>query len=297
MSLRVDLERLSERGEPRDPDEVYAAAVEASAASPQSGENLEVGVAGPVRRRRAVWVGAGVAVAAAATLLGGLAANDHPERIDAAAVPETTTTTTLVPPVPIGRLQDMNLVGSSDPDTTGWVTRSRVPTKLITVDGVREPVPVPVPVFGADGRQIAWWGWSLGWIDFDTMNNPDFDYLDEYRTSWEEGQRFRQERDGSPPTSIASPVAPAAGSDLVSVSSQQDSSLVGFVTARDLAADITDYRLAPVMDMSGNQIAWWASGVGWLTLDEVSAGGFDLRQRVVESGVGFGTLPPSANRE
>jgi hypothetical protein len=38
-----------------------------------------------------------------------------------------------------------------------------------------------VPIRDESGRQIAWWSTGLGWITFETVSRPGYDYVAEYQ--------------------------------------------------------------------------------------------------------------------
>jgi hypothetical protein len=282
MNLGAALERRAERGTPSDPDEIYAAAVADSARARPTRERGH--------GRRSTFAAAGVVAVTVGAVLGAQAIIDDGQRVNTRPGPQpTVASTTLVPPVPISVLKDMKRVTSNDVKDLGWVTENETPSTTIVVNGIEESVPLPVPVFGDDGHQIAWWGFSLGWIDLDQMTDPGFDYLEEHRTRLRLGQELAQRRGLAPNT--AGPVEPLAPDYLLPVGSRHDRSLVGFVRKADHEAKLTEYRLVPVVDLHGEQIAWWATGVGWLSFEDVAAEEFDLRQKIADSGVGFGTLP------
>lgn len=80
--------------------------------------------------------------------------------------------------------------------------------------------------------------------------------------------------------------------ELVPVSAAMDPTLTGYVSAADLSVHTDEHRLVPVVDESGEQVAWWASGAGWLTFEQVESGP-DLKA-LVDSRTGEGVERPAA---
>ena len=195
MTLHDDLERLATRGTPRGADAVYADAL-AAAHRPDVPEAPDA-----AGRRSPGRLGIALAgVAAIATLVAGIASvalDDSggstlrtSDDIDLAPVTtaSTTTSTTTAPDPTVEPVEPVGgrlLVGTETDDRIGWID---------PVDPIGEPwesVP-PIPIYDENGRQIAWWGFTLGWIDFETMNDPDYDY----DALWDEYWAFGLERYG-----------------------------------------------------------------------------------------------------
>ncbi len=81
-----------------------------------------------------------------------------------------------------------------------------------------------------------------------------------------------------PPSSGVEGIVPGQP---IPVIDNDDHSLTGYVDWDDLyptvvpTSEETPAPMVPVRDVSGKQIAWWASPLGWMTFEEVTAPGFD----------------------
>lgn len=75
------------------------------------------------------------------------------------------------------------IVGHKENETLhGWVAwNDMYPTRV----PVSPDVPIPmIPIVDADGMQIGWWAGALGWITFDSIRDPDFDYEALWEDEW-----------------------------------------------------------------------------------------------------------------
>jgi hypothetical protein len=191
MTLREDLERLAERGDPFGADHVYAAAAE-DAKWHTLPLQEEASGSSPSRRRRWAITGAAAAIALVAAVgIGALVGARH-ERTPVAATgtapnddatvgpaptatSETATTTVRTPSA-----DDPPVLAGDGPypvawgDKSGWIDSADPP-----VDS--EGIPAPIPVNDEHGNQIGWWVGQLGWVDLETMSDPNYDYRAEYR--------------------------------------------------------------------------------------------------------------------
>lgn len=120
---------------------------------------------------------------------------------------------------------------------------------------------------------------------------------DVLRVEFSRGSCGQSEAPATPPddasTTTSTQLGTKIGEGMVPVAPLDDSTVAGFVSSADFGAEVTEFRLVPVVDALGEQIAWWASGVGWLSFDEVAEPGFDLQQRVSESNAGSGERSPA----
>ncbi len=55
----------------------------------------------------------------------------------------------------------------------GWV-------EIVETLDKESGIALPKPVFGSDGKQVGWWGYTLGWVDFETFYDESFDYASSY---------------------------------------------------------------------------------------------------------------------
>lgn len=72
--------------------------------------------------------------------------------------------------------EPVRVVNSRDSSQIGWVDWDDFYPVLVPVDA-SDPPPM-VPVGSKDGDQIGWWAYSLGWVTFDQVKSPDFDYAE-----------------------------------------------------------------------------------------------------------------------
>lgn len=81
----------------------------------------------------------------------------------------------------------------------------------------------------------------------------------------------------APSTSAADPLEGTRAGQSVMVGDTRDSSRYGWVAWDDMYAATPQEasRIVPVVDDSGQTIAYWAQGVGWITSDEADAAGFN----------------------
>ncbi len=60
----------------------------------------------------------------------------------------------------------------------GWIAWSDFAVNFMPVDPLT-PYPM-VPIRDEKGQQIAWWAKSLGWVSFETVSAPGYDYRKAY---------------------------------------------------------------------------------------------------------------------
>lgn len=193
MTIHDDLDRLAQRGTPAGADSVFDAAVGRASA-----EDYETPVKTRLLRSGASTISRWVAAAAVAALVLGVGAvmtRDSEDVVDTAGGvmndgQADLSTTLPLASVPAERVESMDMVLNQEVNRSGWVDEHR----SLPVDN---EIPAPLPVFDESGRQIAWWGFALGWIDLDEMARESYDFRAEYQLELDKIAQLRQERTGS----------------------------------------------------------------------------------------------------
>ncbi len=188
MTLRDDLERISVRGDAIGAQRVYEGA---RAAATESLSPIEPANDSARQRSRTVLTILGIAASMALVAAVGIAVlgGSGPDQVtDTAAAPTDSAATSdkLAPE------DDPELARRTDPDASSLLSPDRLDVGSEDGDtgwveaydpnfGGRDAIPEAIPVYNDEGAQIAWWGFALGWIDLETMDDPNYDYEAAYR--------------------------------------------------------------------------------------------------------------------
>ena len=189
MNVTEVFERRSERGSPRGSESVWSDAT----AQTDGHEDLRLERL-PTNRSNRGWpiVGAAAAcVAVIVTLIGlGVARDGDDRETVTAEQPQGAVPSTVLdrvrpedaPGTGVDASGTRTAVGGPTFDDEGWIA-------IAHADPIEGEIPDPILITNDAGEQIAWWGFALGWISFEQMDDPHFDYRQEYAETFQQPPR------------------------------------------------------------------------------------------------------------